>query len=117
VNPDPPLVVYAGIIAHGTALSAAETARMIPQVSAPAVRQAMRWAADEPRLVEACGAVLTFMHRYPIAISWGRADPASSDMMSLETTKRVWQARLDPRRQTPGRSMLESTKKRSLVGL
>ncbi len=31
------LMVYAGILAHGTALSAAETARMIPQVSAPAV--------------------------------------------------------------------------------
>jgi len=95
------LMVYAGILAHGTALSAAETARMIPQVSAPAVRQAMRWAADERRLAEACSAVLTFMHRHPIATTWGRADLASSDMMSLETAKRVWQARLDPRRQTP----------------
>ena len=45
-------MVYAGILAHGTALSAAETARMIPQVSAPAVRQAMRWAADERRTIE-----------------------------------------------------------------
>jgi hypothetical protein len=44
------LMVYAGILAHGTALSAAETARMIPQLAAPAVRQAMRWAADERRL-------------------------------------------------------------------
>ena len=95
------LMVYAGILAHGTALSAAETARMIPQVSAPGVRQAMRWAADEHRLTEACGAVLTFMHRHPVATTWGRADLASSDMMSLETAKRVWQARLDPRRQTP----------------
>jgi len=95
------LMVYAGILAHGTALSAAETARMIPQVSAPAVRQAMRWAADERRLAEACSAVLTFMHRHPIATTWGRADLASSDMMSLETAKRVWQARLDPRRRTP----------------
>ena len=95
------LMVYAGILAHGTALSAAETARMIPQLSAPAVRQAMRWAADERRLAEACGAVLTFMHRHAVATTWGRADLASSDMMSLETAKRVWQARLDPRRQTP----------------
>src|SRR5258708_3246819 len=86
------LMVYAGILAHGTALSAAETARMIPQVSAPAVRQAMRWAADERRLAEACGAVLTFMHRHAVATTWGRSDLASSDMMSLETTKRVWQA-------------------------
>jgi tetratricopeptide (TPR) repeat protein len=61
----------------------------------------MRWASDERRLAEACGAVLTFMHRHPIAATWGRSDLASSDMMSLETAKRVWQARLDPRRQTP----------------
>ncbi len=33
---------------------------MIPQVSAAAVREAMRWAADERRLAEACGAVFTF---------------------------------------------------------
>ena len=79
------LMVYAGILAHGTALSAAETARMIPQLAAPAVRQAMRWAADERRLAEACSAVLTFMHRHPIATTWGRSDLASSDMMSLET--------------------------------
>ena len=95
------LMVYGGILAHGTALSAAETARMIPQLTAPAVHQAMRWASDERRLAEACGAVLTFMHRHPIAATWGRSDLASSDMMSLETAKRVWQARLDPRRQTP----------------
>ncbi len=83
------------------AISAAATSRMIPQVSAPAVRQAMRWAADERRLAEACTAVLTFMQHHPSAASWGRSDLASSDMMSLETAKRVWQARLDPRRQTP----------------
>jgi len=39
--------------------------------------------------------------RHPIATTWGRSDLASSDMMSMETTKRVWQARLDPRRNTP----------------
>lgn len=36
--------------------------------------------------------VLKFMHRRPIAATWGRADLASSDMMSLETAKRVGQA-------------------------
>src|SRR5256885_11439273 len=41
------------------------------------------------------------MQRHPIAATWGRSDLASSDMMTMETTKRVWQARLDPRRNTP----------------
>ena len=95
------LMVYAGILAHGTSLSAVECARMIPQLSAPSIRQAMRWARDERRLSQACQAVLAFMQRHPIATTWGRSDLASSDMMSMETTKRVWQARLDPRRNTP----------------
>jgi TnpA family transposase len=95
------LMVYAGILAHGTSMSAAETARMIPQLSAVTVRQAMRWAGDERRLAEASAAVLAYMRRHSIATTWGRSDLASSDMMSLETRQRVWQARLDPRRQTP----------------
>src|SRR3546814_10902140 len=41
------LMVYAGIMAHGTSLTAAECARMIPQLSATSIRQAMRWAGDE----------------------------------------------------------------------
>ena len=90
------LMIYAGILAHGMALSAADTARMIPQLSARAVRQAMRWANDEHRLAEASAAVLAFMHQHPITATWGRADLASSDMMSLETSQRVWRSRLDP---------------------
>jgi hypothetical protein len=68
------LMVYAGILAHGTALSAAECARMIPQLSASSIRQAMHWATDERRLGEACASVLQSMHRYPIAATWGRDD-------------------------------------------
>ena len=96
------LMAYAGILAHGTAMSAAETARMIPGLTAEGVRQAMRWASDAHRLREASRAVLTFMHRHPITQAWGRSDLASSDMMSLDTSKRVWQARIDPRRRQPG---------------
>ena len=45
--------------------------------------------------------MLAYMRRHSITTTWGRSDLASSDMMSLETRQRVWQARLDPRRQTP----------------
>jgi TnpA family transposase len=95
------LMVYGGILAHGTSMSAAETARMMPQLSATTIRQAMRWAGDERRLAEASAAVLAYMRQHPIAAAWGRSDLASSDMMSLETQQRIWQARIDPRRQTP----------------
>src|SRR3546814_6163829 len=66
---------------------------MIPQFSATSTRRAMRWALDERRLSQACQAVLEFMQRHPIAATWWRSDLASSDMMTMETTKRVWQAR------------------------
>ena len=45
--------------------------------------------------------MLGYLRRHAISATWGRSDLASSDMMSLETRRRVWQARLDPRRQTP----------------
>ena len=106
------LMVYAGIMAHGTSLTAVECARMIPQLSATSIRQAMRWARDERRLSQACQAVLEFMQRHPIAATWGRSDLASSDMMSMETTKRVWQARLDPRRNTPSIGIYSHVKDR-----
>ena len=106
------LMVYAGIMTHGTSLTAVECARMIPQLSATSIRQAMRWARDERRLSQACQAVLEFMQRHPIAATWGRSDLASSDMMSMETTKRVWQARLDPRRNTPSIGIYSHVKDR-----
>jgi TnpA family transposase len=56
--------------------------------------------------------VLEFMQRHPIAATWGRSDLASSDMMTMETTKRVWQARLDPRRNTPSIGIYSHVKDR-----
>ncbi|HEY0847457.1 MAG TPA: Tn3 family transposase [Noviherbaspirillum sp.] len=94
------LLVYAAVFAHGTSLSAADIARMIPELKPAAIRQMMKLVADERKLREAANAVLAFMHRHPIAAHWGRGDLASSDMMSLETTRTVWQARADPRRRT-----------------
>jgi hypothetical protein len=61
----------------GTSMSAAETARMMPQLSAASVRQAMRWAGDERRLGCASAAVLAFMRQHSIAATWGRSDLAS----------------------------------------
>ncbi|ABO60166.1 transposase Tn3 family protein (plasmid) [Burkholderia vietnamiensis G4] len=94
------LLVYAAVLAHGTSLSAADISRMVPELSPAAIRQMMNRIADERKLRQAADAVLEFMLRHPIAAHWGRADLASSDMMSLETTRTVWQARADPRRRT-----------------
>jgi TnpA family transposase len=74
---------------------------MIPELSSQAIRQMMDKIADERLLRDASDAVLAYMHRHPVAAHWGRGDLASADMMSLETSRSVWQARADPRRRTP----------------
>jgi hypothetical protein len=94
------LLVYAAVLAHGTSLSAADISRIVSELSPAAIRQIMNRIADERKLRQAADAVLEFMLRPPIAAHWGRAYLASSDMMSLETTRTVWQARADPRRRT-----------------
>jgi len=80
------LLVYAAVLAHGTSLSAADISRMVPELSPAAIRQMMNRIADERKLRQAADAVLEFMLRHPIAAHWGRADLASSDMMSLGRT-------------------------------
>lgn len=94
------LMVYAAVLAHGTSMSAADIARMIPELSAQAVRHTMKRLSDERKLRQASDAVLQYLHRFDIATHWGRSDLASSDMMSLETERAIWQARADPRRKT-----------------
>jgi hypothetical protein len=57
--------------------------------------------------------VLEFMQDHFAAYS-GRADLASSDEMSLETTRTVGQARADPRRRTASIEMRITHKQRLL---
>jgi TnpA family transposase len=59
----------------------------------------LRIEADS-RLRAANDAVLRFMRGHRIAGLWGRGLFASADMMSLEATRYLWAARLDPRRRT-----------------
>ena len=52
------------------------------------------------RLRASADAVFQYLQRFDIAKHWGRSDLASSDMMSLEIPRAIWQARADPRRRT-----------------
>ncbi len=54
----------------------------------------------ERRLRAANDAVLRFMREHRVATLWGRGLFASADMMSLEATRYLWSARIDPRRRT-----------------
>lgn len=94
------LLVYASLLNLGTAMTAAAVARMVPSLSAESVRQMSKRLCDERNLRAAADSVFQYLQRFEIAEHWGRSDLASSDMISLQTPRAIWQARADPRRKT-----------------
>ena len=94
------LTVYAAVLAHGTELDAAGVALMMPVLSEAVIAEAMRRLEDESLWREANAAVLEFLHRHAIVKAWGEGTFASADAMSLEASRHLWNARVDPRRRT-----------------
>lgn len=94
------VTLYAALLGLGSDLSATELVRMVPALAADSVGQMMIKIEAEGRLRAANDAVLRFMRGHRIAALWGRGLFASADMMSLEATRYLWSARLDPRRRT-----------------
>ena len=73
---------------------------MVPSLGADSVGLMMLRLQAETRLRAASDAVLAFLRSHPLAGLWGGGLFASADMMSLEATRYLWAARLDPRRRT-----------------
>lgn len=94
------ITLYASLLALGSDLSIAELARMIPAVNADSLGQMVLKLEADNRLRTANDVVMRFMREHRIASLWGRGLFASADMMSLEATRYLWSARLDPRRRT-----------------
>jgi len=94
------ITLYAGLLGLGSDMSVAELARMIPSADADSLGQMVVRLESEGRLRSANEAVLGFMRHHAVAGYWGQGLNASADMMSLEATRYLWSARLDPRRRT-----------------
>jgi TnpA family transposase len=92
--------LYCALLAHGSNLSATDIARMVNGLSADSVGWFMRILEEEGRLRQASDAVVDYLRSHKTASHWGEGLFASSDMMSLEATRHLWNARLDPRRRT-----------------
>ncbi|RDK04975.1 hypothetical protein DN412_39625 [Cupriavidus lacunae] len=60
----------------------------------------MRALEASGRLRRANERVAEYQSRIPIAALWGDGDKASADMMSLDASRHLWNARIDPRRRT-----------------
>jgi TnpA family transposase len=96
------LAVYAAILAAGTDLESRGISTMIRGVRESAVRRYMRLIESEPGVRAANEAIVTFARRHPIVEYWGTGYEASSDLMSLDASKQLWNARVDPKRRTYG---------------
>ncbi len=95
------LKVYGGMLAHGTAMDAAAAALQIPQLTAAQILAGMQLFEDTGRVRAAADAIASFHRQIPVAAIWGDGSLASSDMMSLDVSRKIWNARLDPQRGVP----------------
>jgi TnpA family transposase len=95
------LTLYGAILAHGTELDASGVALMTPGLDAREITAAMRGLEDDRVFRRANEAVVEFIRRHATAKHWGDGSTASADMMSLDTSRHLWRARMDPRRRTP----------------
>lgn len=96
-NADEIMAVYGALLAHGMGLDRIQVARMIPEVPESRLRTMMRVLEEEGRLAEANLSVMQFMRRHAVVAQWGEPGLASSDMMTVESSRRLWNARIDPR--------------------
>ena len=94
------VALYGALLAHGTDVDARGVAAMIPGLEPSQVSVAMRALEGSGRLRRANERVAEFQSRVPIAALWGDGDKASADMMSLDVSRHLWNARVDPRRRT-----------------
>jgi TnpA family transposase len=94
------VALYAALIAHGTEIDAKGVAAMIPGLDPAQVTGTMRALETHGRLRRANECVVDFQTKHEISLLWGSGAKASSDMMSLDASRHLYNARVDPRRRT-----------------
>jgi TnpA family transposase len=94
------LALYGALLAHGTQATPTEISLMIPGIGLPEIAAMMNEIEAKGRLRRANDAVVSFLRAHPIGSSWGSGSTASADSMSVEATRHLWRARVDPRRRT-----------------
>ncbi|WP_404303340.1 Tn3 family transposase [Alicycliphilus denitrificans] len=94
------IALYGAVFAMGTENDVAGVAAIIPKVELSHIASAMRILENSERVRLANSRVLAFQAEHPIAALWGKGDKGSSDMMALDASNRLFNARVDPRRHT-----------------
>lgn len=95
------IALYAALLALGSDLTMADLVRMVPFLDGDVLGRMVLRLESEPRLRAANDEVVRFMRQHRVVSLWGPGLHASADMVSLDATRRLWNARLDPRRKGP----------------
>ena len=95
------ITLYSALLALGSDLTVADLVRMVPGIDTDILGQMVLRLESESRLRAANDEVVRFMRKHRVASLWGPGLCASADMVSLDATRRLWNARLDPRRKGP----------------
>ena len=95
------IALYAALLALGSDLTIATLDRMAPGIDPDMLAPIIQKLEGGTKLRLANDAVVSFMRSHRVASLWGRGLDASADMMSLDATRHLWNARLDPRRKGP----------------
>lgn len=91
------VVLYGALLAHGSDFDAKGVASMIPGLTASQISVAMRALEASGRLRRANEPMAEYQRRIPIVALWGDGDKASADMMSLDASRHLWNARISHR--------------------
>lgn len=94
------LALYAALLSHGTEMDAKSIAAMMPQLDPGHISAAMRQVEADGRMHRANRRLVEFLRKHAIAAAWGTGGTGSSDMMSLDASRHLFNARIDPRRRT-----------------
>jgi TnpA family transposase len=81
---------------------------MIRGVRASTVRRYMGLFEAEPALRTANEALVKFARSHPIVNHWGSGYAASSDLMSLDASKHLYNARVEPKRRVHGMGIYQT---------
>lgn len=109
------LGVYGALLAAGTDLESRGVAGMIRGVHESTVRRYMRLFEAEPAMREAKDALLQFARSHSIVNHWGTGYEASSDLMSLDASKHMYDARVDPKRRVHGMGVYQTMDRTSVT--
>jgi TnpA family transposase len=102
------LGVYGALLAAGTDLESRGIAGMIQGVHENTVRRYMRLFEAEPAMRDVNEALLHFARSHSIVNHWGTGYEASSDLMSLDASKHLYDARVDPKRRVHGMGVYQT---------